>query len=551
MHSAPRPPLRPRTLSSHDTALVALIATVLSCTWFAWYLHHDLLLAYADAITHPMIARRVLDSPTPGISQIGGVWPPLPHLLILPLIWNDWLYRTGIAASLLSMACYVIAVVAIYRIGLLLRLRPLLALVPAAIVAFNPNIRYMQSVGMTELPLIAATVVAVAFLIHWSQTESLRSFIFMMLAVIAASATRYEGWVLWGAVLVALGFIMLRRGWGRARAVDYGVYYLAFAGIFIPAWMAWNEIILGTGWLGFSTSKYASSDIWVTANEPSIGHLDIAIKTYWYAMADMCGVSTLLLGGAGLVVFLLRDRLRPETAGLLVLGFPIPFFVAALYTGQRPLHVAQISGDLYNVRFALQMLPLFALLAGILLQAALGRASHAIGRLRTFPTRTPFTRLAGFGALAIGIALLSSIANIALREPVLASTTANREDQAAIATCMGDITGPHARILMQTFDNELVLFYSHIDLGTVVYEGTYQLWDEALADPAGHVDWIYMRTTSGNEDDVWQALHANAAALAPFRIVMQTDGAVLYGRIGLVGEGSPASCALPNPTGTA
>ncbi|HWK81818.1 MAG TPA: hypothetical protein VNP95_13690, partial [Thermomicrobiales bacterium] len=63
--------------------------------------------------------------------------------------------------------------------------------------------------------------------------------------------------------------------------------------------------------------------------------------------------------------------------------------------------------------------------------------------------------------------------------------------------------------------------------------------------------WIYMRTTSGNEDDVWQALHANAAALAPFRIVMQTDGAVLYGRIGLVGEGSPASCALPNPTGTA
>jgi len=520
---------------------------MLSLLWFGWYLRQDLLLAYADAITHPMIARRILDSPTPGISQIGGVWPPLPHLLVLPLIWNDWLYDSGVAASLLSMASYVIATVATYRIGLLLRLRPIIALVPAAILAFNPNVRYMQSVGMTELPLIAATIVAVAFLLHWSQTESLRSFIFMMLAVVAASATRYEGWILWMATLAAVVFVMVRRGWDRVRMIDYGLYYLVFAGIFIPAWMTWNKLILHTGWLGFSTSTYASSDIWVRPDEPSIGHLDVAIKTYWYAMADMCGLPALLLGGAGLLAFLMRDRLRPETAGLLVLGFPVPFFVAALYLGQRPLHVAQISGDLYNVRFALQMLPLVALLIGVALQTMLDKTSVVVTRVRAIrlPSSALVPRLAGIGSLAVGVALLSSIANIALREPVLASTTGDRENQTAIAACVQAAAGPDARLLMETFDNELVLFYSRIDLSNVVYEGSYKLWDDALAHPADYVDWIYMRNAPGREDAVWTALHDNAAALAPFRVVMQTDGAVLYGRTSLVGSGEPSTCTLP------
>ena len=43
-------------------------------------------LYYGDAEAHLNLARRVVDSRTPGLSQIGPVWLPLPHLLMLPLV---------------------------------------------------------------------------------------------------------------------------------------------------------------------------------------------------------------------------------------------------------------------------------------------------------------------------------------------------------------------------------------------------------------------------------------------------------------------------------
>ena len=51
-----------------------------------------------DAEAHLDIARRIVDSLTPGWSQVGTTWLPLPHLLMMPLVRNDWLWRTGLAA---------------------------------------------------------------------------------------------------------------------------------------------------------------------------------------------------------------------------------------------------------------------------------------------------------------------------------------------------------------------------------------------------------------------------------------------------------------------
>ena len=59
----------------------------------------------------------------------------------------------------------------------------------------------------------------------------------------------------------------------------------------------------------------------------------------------------MIAGAVALIV--LRRRLDSLPAlGLLTVA---PFFVFALTVGQRPLHVTQITGDLYNVRFGLFM----------------------------------------------------------------------------------------------------------------------------------------------------------------------------------------------------
>src|ERR1700712_5164797 len=38
------------------------------------------------AVAPLAIARRILDAQWPGLGQLGGVWLPLPHLLMLPFV---------------------------------------------------------------------------------------------------------------------------------------------------------------------------------------------------------------------------------------------------------------------------------------------------------------------------------------------------------------------------------------------------------------------------------------------------------------------------------
>ncbi len=71
------------------------------------YSQLGLTLAHYDARAHLVVARRILDSLTPGWQQIGAVWLPLPHVLNMLPVQVDGLYRNGasaIAISILSMA---------------------------------------------------------------------------------------------------------------------------------------------------------------------------------------------------------------------------------------------------------------------------------------------------------------------------------------------------------------------------------------------------------------------------------------------------------------
>src|ERR1039458_7203501 len=58
------------------------------------------LLYYGDAECHLDIARRMVDSQTPGYSQVGTVWLPLTHWAMLPFVRRDDLWHTGIAGSI-------------------------------------------------------------------------------------------------------------------------------------------------------------------------------------------------------------------------------------------------------------------------------------------------------------------------------------------------------------------------------------------------------------------------------------------------------------------
>ena len=120
----------------------------------AFHYHRaGLTLAHYDARAHLVVARRVLDSLTPGWQQIGAVWLPLPHLLDVLPVQIDWLYRTGFSGVAISIASMALAA---WSLAALLQRTTgdwIGGAVAAALLMLNPDVLYLQSTPMSE-PLL-------------------------------------------------------------------------------------------------------------------------------------------------------------------------------------------------------------------------------------------------------------------------------------------------------------------------------------------------------------------------------------------------------------
>ncbi len=175
-------------------------------------------LGYADSISHLQIASRTLNSPTAGFAQLGGVWLPLPHILMLPLIWFTPFYYSGFAGSAISMVSYVVACVFVYKMAFGLTRARIPALGGLAVFALNPNILYMQATPMSELLLFASMTATAYYVQQWLQTtEHDEKYPYLFAAAVAAfigCLTRYEAW----AITIVIGAIVVVRRVATVRA---------------------------------------------------------------------------------------------------------------------------------------------------------------------------------------------------------------------------------------------------------------------------------------------------------------------------------------------
>src|SRR5437868_1201580 len=167
-----------------ETATVAVLAACVSLVAFLFYFQNGNVLLYGDAVAHINIARRVFDSRTPGPLQLGTVWLPLPHLLILPFVISKKMWQTGIGGSIPSLFGYVLSVVGVRRL-----MRTVLSgsvaeeksarfagWLAVAIVALNPNLIYLQTTAMTEplyLPFFIWAIVFFASAIRGCRSSEL------------------------------------------------------------------------------------------------------------------------------------------------------------------------------------------------------------------------------------------------------------------------------------------------------------------------------------------------------------------------------------------
>src|SRR5277367_2039412 len=131
-------------------ACAILIAIAVAVTAARWTFAHGYVLYYGDAESHFDIARRILDSRTPGPEQIGTGWLPLAHLLLIPFVMHaDW-WQTGFAGTVPSAACLAIAAIFLFAAAeRAFRSQPA-AFAVMLVFLLNPNMLYLSSTPMTE-----------------------------------------------------------------------------------------------------------------------------------------------------------------------------------------------------------------------------------------------------------------------------------------------------------------------------------------------------------------------------------------------------------------
>src|ERR1019366_3071824 len=181
-----------------ETVAAIALLSLWSAAWVWFFYRGGYLAYYGDAGAHLNIARRILDSRTPGYDQIGSVWLPLPHVLTMLLARNDALWRTALAGSMVSGISFVLAGAFLFRTARrVFEGKAAVAAIAATVVfATNPNVLYLQSTAMNEPLFMAAAMAVLYFTIRFRDTQSWAAVCGAGMGALCGTLTRYEGWFL-------------------------------------------------------------------------------------------------------------------------------------------------------------------------------------------------------------------------------------------------------------------------------------------------------------------------------------------------------------------
>ncbi len=517
-----------RKVVTRDPWLTAtiLIAYSMSIGTFWYFFQRHQLVLYGDTYAHMLIVRRVLDNATPGLAQLGGVWLPLPHLVMLPFIWNDYLWRTGIAGSLPSMICYLIAAIYLFLSARRLTKDSRASFVGTLLFILNPNVLYLQSTALSEIVLIATLTASSYYFLAWVQDENLNDLILAALATFLATLSRYDGWALFLAMLamIILIGILKRLPWKHieANVIIFGT----MGGLGIALWFLWCGIIFGDP-LFFQRGPFSSQ-----AQQKSLidAHVLFTYHDLWqslryYTIDSVLNVGLVLfvLGVIAIGVFMVRRRMSTEMFAGLIFLVPFAFYVVSLYLGQAALYVPgavppDLEHQIYNARYGVQMVVPTALFLATLI------SNTSLRRLYTL------AQCVLIGVIIGQTIWIASHGIISLEDGQF-GLSCSRSHQVIIYLAQHYNGG---KILEDLYDTKMDAMNPEagIDFKNIIYEGSGPYWSQALHNPSSAVDWIIVNPAN-KYDQVTQHLTPTFNEQYT-RDIEEPNGLSLYHRNGLV-----------------
>ncbi len=539
------------TDGNSEIFLLAQLAACASVFSFLVYLRHNEILLYGDAVAHINIARRIFDSRTPGLLQLGTVWLPLPHLLMVPFLISNWLWQTGIGGSIPSMIAYIFGVAGIFRLvhgalseGVSANRGARLAAWGAAIIyGANPNLIYMQATAMTESLYLALFVWALVYFTEFARAvrasdgaqKPSSALLKCGWCVAGACLTRYDGWFLGGVLFVAALAVVWRAKQSSRSSSGLKIAFAKFtliAAAMPLLWLAYNAVVYRNA-LEFANGPYSAKAIEQKTAVPGTpahpGTDDLPVAASYFLKAAELNVLPnnwhrlwLLLLIAGTVAILTSQR---QLWALLLLWTPLPFYMLSIAYGGVPIFLPPWwPFSIYNARYGLQLLPAFAVLIPL--------CGYFLAKL------SPDVKVKIGAAFSVLVLVGTSYALVWRSQPILfREAWINSRSRNALESRLAAILRrlpTNSNYLMYLGNHVGAMEQAGIPLRQVINEGNHRpwetprdakgFWERALADPKQYVQYVI----AFKGDDVDRQV--NKSQLAPIVVVhvLEQPAATIY-----------------------
>lgn len=499
------------------------ISTILAILATMYSFANGWIIAYGDAESHLNIAKRVVGSITPGLAQLGGIWLPLPHLLLAPFVYFDFLWRTGLAGSIVSGVSFVVSALFLYKLTYLIIKNKPAAFLAAMVFVLNPNVLYLQTTPMTELPLIVFFILSSYYFVKFIyDKDDFNSFLLAAFYGFCASLSRYDGWFL---VIIEAGILgllylpyrlELKNIWQVKKLTDFSkviidrsietgksmkkmiaeldgriIIFCTLAFFGVALWLAWDGLILGDP-LYFTHSEFSAKSQqlgWQAKGQlPAINDLVVSFMYYLATSLSNIGILVFFIAVIGLVAFIFNKNNKFRFLVSLLLATPFVFYVVTLYLGQSIIFIPHLTPPnfewtLFNVRYGVMMVPVAALFLAYLFYRV-----KTAGKVLIL-----FLFLFQFALYGVGYSKV-----ISLDDGINGLSTAKRPD--AERWLRENYDG--GLILLDDFSRLISIVRSGIPMEEVIYIGNKPYWEESLIEPEKYATWIVIQ----QNDVIWKTI---------------------------------------------
>jgi hypothetical protein len=420
----------------------------------------------------------------PGLAQLGSVWLPLNHVLMIPLVWNDWAWHTGFAGAFWNMLSYVGTGILIYKYLEKIKVGMAGRLFGVFVFASNLNVLYLQSTAMTEPLLLFTMLAGCYYLMLWMTEDKLEDLVKSSFWIMLSTLVRYDGWFL---LAVAAGIVVLhafiKKGYQTAEGAI--LLFLTLAAFGVVLWFGWNALIFKDP-LYFAFGEYSAhaqqEQMLAAGALPTKYNPLLSLQIYLYAMIYN-SVATVAFGGIiASIVFWFDNKLQKGVRlAASALWAPFLFNIIALIFGFSVIFIQGISGDTwFNVRYGVMLMPTLAIFLGYLVH-----------------------KLKDFRWVIIGLFLFVSIFAFTSNDSVSIDDARVGSSQKNVSEVSGwlqkNAGDKPGFVMISAASHDAIIFSSMLPMKKFIHEGTGAYWESATIAPDRWARWIIMRTNDVND----------------------------------------------------